>query len=95
MAGGFKPTTARQRNSGGAQKDKAGMGFVIPEEVKENRSVVMAKSPQSEAVARFHKNEDGIMPPNKAGHSKWFHCGSKRHWARDCDQLSKTRRQSL
>ena len=51
MADSFKPTTARQHNSGGAQKDKAGVGFVSPVEVKENKSAGMAKFLSSEAVA--------------------------------------------
>ena len=50
MADSFKPTTAHQHYSGGAQKDKAGVAFVSPAEVKENKSAGIAKSPQSEAV---------------------------------------------
>ena len=89
MADGFKPTTARQHYSGGAQKDKAGVASVSLAEVKGKKSAGMAKLLQSEAVAGIQKKYDGNMPPNEAGQSSCFHCGSNHHWARDCDQLSK------
>ena len=95
MVEGFKSTTALLHNSGGAQKDKAGVAFVSPEEVKEKRGAGMANSTQSKAVEGVQKNEDGTMTLNEAGHSNCFHCGSKYHWAQDCDQMSKTQRQSL
>ena len=59
MKDGLKPTTTNQNYSGREQKDKADMAFVIPAEVKENKSVGMAKSPQSEAVAGVQKNMMG------------------------------------
>ena len=95
MEDGFKRDTTRQHNSYGAHKDKAGMDFVRPAEVKEKKSAGIAKSPQSEAVAGVQKKDNGTMPPNEAGHSNYFHCGSNHHWSRDCDQLSKTQRQLL
>ena len=95
MADGFKPTTGLQHNSCRVQKGKVGVAFVGPAEVKEKKSVGMAKSPQNEAIAGVKKKDDGTMLPNKAGNSNYFHCGSKHHWARNCDQLSKTQRQSM
>ena len=47
MADGFKPATACQHNSGGAQKDKAGMAFINSLEVKEKKSAEIFKSLQS------------------------------------------------
>ena len=64
MADGFKPTTARQHYSDGEQKDKAGVDFVSPAEVKEKKSAGMAKSPQSKVLAGVQKKDDGTMPPN-------------------------------
>ena len=72
-----------------------GVDFVSLEEVKEKKNAGMAKSPQSEAVAGVQKKDDGTMPPNEAGQKNCFHCGSNHHWARDCDLLRKTQRQSL
>ena len=72
MADGFKPTTTRQHNSGGAQKDKTGVAFFIPAEVKEKKSTGIAKSPQSEAVACAHKKDDGIMPQTRLATSTVF-----------------------
>ena len=69
MSDGFKPTTDSQHNIGGDQKDKGGVDFVSPAEVKEKRSAGMTKSPQSKAVVGFQKKEDDTMPPNEAGHS--------------------------
>ena len=80
MAYGFKPTTARPHNIGGAQKDKAGVDFVSTEEVKEKEISGMSKSPQNEAVVGIQKNYYGTMPPNKDGQSNCFHCGSNHHW---------------
>ena len=95
MADGFKPTTARQHNSGGAQKDKTGVAFFIPAEVKEKKSTGIAKSPQSEVVPGVQKKDDCTISPNKDDHSNCFHCGSNHHWSRDFEHLSKTQCQSL
>ena len=63
--------------------------------MKEKKSEVMAKSPQSKAVAGVQKKDDGNIPPNEAGHRNCFRCGSNHHWARNCDQLRKTKSQLL
>ena len=95
MADDFKPITNCQNYSGGSQKDKAGVAFVSPVELREKKSSGMSKSPQIEAVAGVQKRDDGTMPPNEASHSNFFHCGSNHHWARDCGQLIKTQRQLM
>ena len=63
MANGFKPTTDCRHNSGGKKKYKAGVDFVRPVELKEKKSAVMAKSPQSEAVAGVQKKDYRTMLP--------------------------------
>ena len=78
---GFKPTPDCQHNSGGAQKDKLGVDFVSPAEVKEKRSAGVSKLPQSKAVSGVQKKEYVTMPSNEAGHSNCSHYGSKHHWA--------------
>ena len=93
MVDSFKPTTACQHYSGGAQKDNAGVVFVSTVEVKEKQSAGMAKSPQIKAVVGVQKKDDGTIPLNEVGHRNSFHCGSNHHWACDCDQLSKTQHQ--
>ena len=65
------------------------MAFVSPAEVKKKESAGMTKSPQSEAIAGVQKKDDGIMIPNKAGHTNYFNCGSNHHWAHNCDHLRK------
>ena len=64
MADVFKLNTARQHYSDGEQKDKAGVDFVSPAEVKEKKSAGMAKSPQSKVLAGVQKKDDGTMSPN-------------------------------